>query len=104
MEKSRQKRDAAATTAAPAATTAAPAAAAAPVAAPPGLKTGWFASFKQALPTLPNPNAEGNDRASGLNLKYEERNPRCEDLILDCGKDGAIGQVRTLDDVVARKQ
>lgn len=97
LEKSRQKRDAAATTAAPAATTAAPAAAAAaaaPVAAPPGLKTGWFASFKQALPTLPNPNAEGNDRASGLNLKYEERNPRCEDLILDCGKDGAIGQTQ----------
>lgn len=33
-------------------------------------------------------------RASGLDKEYDERTPRCMDLVLDCSADGAIGQTQ----------
>jgi hypothetical protein len=37
---------------------------------------------------------KNDPRAGGLALEYEQRTPRCEDLVLDCGLDGAVGQTQ----------
>jgi len=37
---------------------------------------------------------KNDPRAGGLALEYDQRTPRCEDLVLDCGLQGAVGQTQ----------
>uniref|UniRef100_A0A914VJ98 Uncharacterized protein n=1 Tax=Plectus sambesii TaxID=2011161 RepID=A0A914VJ98_9BILA len=100
VEKARRKREAdgaeaghADAAAAPAAAPAAAAGAAGPAAPAPVAASH---ASEGAKPTAGKPGVGiFAHRPSGLDLPLEQREPRCVDLILDCGKGQGVGEVQT---------
>jgi hypothetical protein len=64
--------------------------------APPAAQSASAGSGNYAKPTAGKPGVGiFAHRPSGLDLPLEQREPRCVDLILDCGKGTGIGEVQT---------